>query len=166
MATGLRSRIIFREKTKEVTEDNYWAGKYKLLIRAKTIPSPIGSPNMVDASTLEDLSQTQEFGRSAANQMDVTGAFEKQKKDEIIALSDKKLDLIHLYGTSGKGDQGVLAYIGEVKFSPGEANDGHLEGVANISVQTSPVWIEDNYDVSVEEDATGNVVEITLTPKQ
>lgn len=166
MATGLKSRIIFRKKEKEISEENYWAGTYKLLIKAKTIPSPMGSPNMVDASTLEDLSETQEFGRSSANQMDVTGAFEKESKDSIIELEGEKLDFIHLYGTSGKGDVGVLAYLGEAKFSPGEANDGHLEGVVNVSVQTTPVWIEDAYTVTVTEDAAGYPTEITLAPKQ
>lgn len=48
MATGLKSRIIYREKTKDSSATDYWAGEYKLLIRAKTIPSPIGSPNMVN----------------------------------------------------------------------------------------------------------------------
>ena len=46
MATGLKSRIIYREKTKEDSAADYWAGEYKLLIRAKSIPSPIGSVNI------------------------------------------------------------------------------------------------------------------------
>ena len=166
MATGLKSRIIFREKKKDITEENYWAGTYQLLIKAKTIPSPMGTPNMVDTSTLEDMSVTQEFGRSSANQMDVVGAYEKATRDRIVELEGKELDIIHLYGTTGKGDEGILAYIGGARFSPGEANDGHLEGTANVSVQTSPVWIDAKYDVSVEEDATGYPSEITLTPKQ
>jgi hypothetical protein len=43
MAVGLKSRIIYREKTKEDGAADYWAGEYKLLIRAKSIPSPFGS---------------------------------------------------------------------------------------------------------------------------
>lgn len=166
MATGLKSRIIFREKTKDITEENYWAGTYKLLIKAKAIPSPIGSPNMVDTSTLEDLSETQEFGRSSANQMDVTGAFETLTRDQIIELEGKKLDIMHLYGNTGKGDVGILAYIGEAKFSPGEATDGHLEGVANVSVQTSPVWIDKKYSITVTEDAAGYPTEFEVSPIQ
>lgn len=77
MAVGLKSRIIYREKTKEDGATDYWAGEYKLLIRAKSIPSPFGTVNMVDTSTLEDLIETQEQGRRAAASMEVPGAFEK-----------------------------------------------------------------------------------------
>ena len=66
MATGLKSRIIYREVPAAPTEGSYWAGTYKLLIRAKSIPSPFGSTNMVDTSTLEDLVETQEMGRRSA----------------------------------------------------------------------------------------------------
>ena len=51
MATGLKSRIIYRTHVEDTTKENYWAGEYKLLLRAKSIPSPFGSPNMVDTST-------------------------------------------------------------------------------------------------------------------
>ena len=59
MATGLKSRIIYREQTKSPDEANYWEGEYKLLLRAKSIPSPFGEKNMVDTSTLEDTVETQ-----------------------------------------------------------------------------------------------------------
>lgn len=52
MAVGLKSRIIYREKTKEDGAADYWAGEYKLLIRAKSIPSPFGTVNMVDTLSL------------------------------------------------------------------------------------------------------------------
>lgn len=165
MATGLKSRIIYREKAKEVSESNYWAGTYKLLMRAKSIPSPIGAPNMVDTSTLEDLVETQEAGRKAAGSMEVSGAFEKKYKDELVALEDKKLDMVILYGTDGKGSEGMLAFIGSEYFSPDEATDDHLTGTATISVTTVPRWIEDNYTVTVTEDENGYPTEITLTAK-
>lgn len=56
MATGLKSRIAYKEPSSSAVAGAYWAGTYKLLIRAKSIPSPFGSQNMVDTSTLEDLS--------------------------------------------------------------------------------------------------------------
>ena len=166
MATGLKSRIIYREKSTTTTStNNYWAGTYKLLMRAKSIPSPIGAPNMVDTSTLEDLVETQEAGRKAAGSMEVSGAFEKKYKDELVELEGKKLDMVILYGTDGKGSEGMLAFIGSEYFSPDEATDDHLTGTATISVSTVPRWIEDNYDVSVNEDENGYPTEITLTAK-
>lgn len=165
MATGLKSRIIYREKTKESSAEDYWAGTYKLLIRAKSIPSPFGDRNMVDTSTLEDLVETQEPGRRSAGSMDVEGAFEKKYKDELVELEDKKIDICILYGTDGKGSEGILGFIGSESFVPGEATDDHLTGTATISVSTVPRWIEDNYDVAVTEDTNGYPTEITLTKK-
>lgn len=165
MATGLKSRIIYREQTKDLSESNYWEGTYKLLIRAKSIPSPFGSLNMVDTSTLEDKIETQEEGRRSAASMEVTGAWEKKYKDELTELEGKKLDLVIMYGTDGKGSEGVCAFIGTESFAPDEATDDHLTGTATISIQTVPRWIEDNYDITVTEDEQGYPTEITLTAK-
>ena len=162
MATGLKSRIIYRKKTKESDEANYWAGEYKLLIRAKSIPSPFGSPNMVDTSTLEDLVETQEPGRKSANSMEVQGAFEKKYKDELVANENEKLDICILYGTDGKGSEGILGFVGSESFAPDEATDEHLTGTATIAVSTVPRWIEDKYDVSVVEDENGYPTSIKL----
>lgn len=165
MATGLKSRIIYRKKTKDTGESGYWAGTYQLLIRAKSIPSPFGSPNMVDTSTLEDLVETQEPGRKAAGSMEVQGAFEKKYKDELVENENEKLDICILYGTDGKGSEGILGFIGSESFAPDEATDDHLTGTATIAVSTVPRWIEDNYDVSVVEDENGYPTSITLTSK-
>lgn len=165
MATGLKSRIIYREVPSAPTSGSYWAGTYKLLIRAKSIPSPFGSPNMVDTSTLEDLVETQEMGRRAAGSMEVQGAFEKSKKDDMVSAEGKKLDFCILYGTDGKGSEGICAFIGQESFAPDEATDDHLTGTATVSVQTVPKWIEDDYTVTVEEDENGYPTSITLAKK-
>ena len=165
MATGLKSRIIYREQTKELNEENYWAGEYKLLLRAKSIPSPFGAKNMVDTSTLEDLVETQEPGRRSAASMEVTGAFEKAYKDELVELEDVKLDMCILYGTDGKGSEGVCAFIGSQSFAPDEATDDHLTGTSTIAIHTVPRWIEDNYTVTVVEDEMGYPVSITIAAK-
>lgn len=165
MATGLKSRIIYREVPSSPTAGAYWAGTYKLLIRAKSIPSPFGSTNMVDTSTLEDLVETQEMGRRSAGSMEVQGAFEKSKKDDMVDVEGKKLDFCILYGTDGKGSEGICAFIGQESFAPDEATDDHLTGTATVSVQTVPKWIEDDYTVTVEEDENGYPTTITLAKK-
>lgn len=165
MATGLKSRIIYRVQTKEVSESNYWEGTYKLLIRAKSIPSPFGSANMVDTSTLEDLAETQEEGRRSAASMEVPGAFEKKYKDALAEDAGKKLDFCILYGTDGRGSEGICAFIGTESFAPDEATEDHLTGTATVAIATVPKWIEDDYDVEVEEDELGYPTEITLTAK-
>ena len=154
MATGLKSRIIYREQTSNSGAD-YWAGTYNLLMRAKSIPSPFGDRNMVDTSTLEDLVETQEPGRRSAGSMEVEGAFEKKYKDEMIALEDKKLDMIILYGTDGKGSEGILAFQGSESFVPNEATDDHLTGTAQIAVSSVPKFIDSKYEVDVTFDTDG-----------
>nr|DAD72673.1 MAG TPA: tail tube protein [Siphoviridae sp. ct7EW56] len=165
MATGLKSRIAYKVPSGSPTAGEYWAGTYKLLARAKSIPTPIGDANMVDASTLEDTMEVQEFGRRSANQMDIPCAFEKKYKDELIENEGKNLDIIILYGTDGKGSEGICAFIGQETFAPGEATDDHLEGTVTISQKTVPKWIEDDYDVAVTEDEQGYPTAITLTKK-
>ena len=166
MAVGLKSRIIYREKTKEDGTADYWAGEYKLLIRAKSIPSPFGTVNMVDTSTLEDLIETQEQGRRAATSMEVPGAFEKTYKDELVKNEGKKIDICILYGTDGKGSEGIVAFVGTESFAPDEATEDHLTGTATIATTTVPRWIEDNYTVSVTEDENGYPTSITLAKKE
>lgn len=166
MATGLKTRIVYKEPSEGPTEGAYWAGTYKLLIRAKSIPSPFGSQNMVDTSTLEDLVETQEPGRRSAGSMEIPGAFEKKYKDEMATNEGKKLDFCILYGTDGKGGEGICAFIGTESFAPDEATDDHLTGTATVAISTVPRWIEDDYDVSVTNDPdTGYPASITLTKK-
>lgn len=165
MAIGIKSRIVYREKTKDSTANDYWAGTYSMLIRPKSIPSPVGEKNMEDTSTLEDWVATQEEGRRSAASMQVQGAWEKAKKDALVALERKPLDMLILYGTEGKGSQGVMAFIGTESIAPDEATEGHLTGTVTIAENTQPIWIEDDYDVTVVEDAQGYLVSCTLTPK-
>lgn len=165
MAVGLKSRIIYRLKEKESSEADYWAGTYQLLIRPKSIPSPIGERNMVDTSTLEDLMETQEPGRRAAASLAVSGAFERDKLDALIEVEDKTLDIVVMYGTDGKGKEGIVAFNGSESFAPDEASDDHLTGTCNIAITTVPRWIHNDYNVSVAEDENGYPTSITLTKK-
>lgn len=47
-STGFLSRVIFKKHT----DDNDFAGTYKLLVRAKTIPSPVSAPNTVESKSI------------------------------------------------------------------------------------------------------------------
>lgn len=165
MATGLKSRIIYKVPSSSPTDGEYWAGTYKLLMRAKEIPSPFGGVNMVDTSTLEDLVETQELGRRSAGSMEIQGAFEKKYKDEMAENEGAKLDFCILYGTDGKGSEGICAFIGRESFAPDSATAEHLTGTATVAVASVPRWIEDNYDVEVVEDEIGYPVTVTLTKK-
>lgn len=153
MATGLKSRVIYKEHT----EDGLWAGSYRLLLKAKSIPSPLGEKNMVDTSTLEDLMETQEEGRRAAASVAISGAMEKKYLDEVYELEGKKLDIINLYGTEGLGSIAKYAYCGTVSVTPDEASDDHLTMTATIAVGTVPKLVTDEFTVTETEEADGTV---------
>ena len=146
MATGLKSRIIYKLHTQE----NLWTGSYKMLMRPKSLPSPVGERNMVDVSTLEDLQEVQEAGRRASASVSVQGAMEKEFLDDLAAIGeDTKLDIIHLYGIEGTGSIAKLAYVGTIGVTPDEATEDHLTMTANISVSTVPKFITDDVTVTV-----------------
>lgn len=106
------SRVIFKEHTGDSLENTNFAGSYKLLVRAKSIPSPVSAPNNVESTTLEDDAQTFEMGIKTSDSKEITGNLEKEYLDN---LSDpnKKLDIIHLYGTQGVGEVAKYAYVGQ-----------------------------------------------------
>ena len=83
----------------------------------------------------------------------------------MVSNEGKELDFCILYGTDGKGSEGICAFIGQEAFAPDEATDDHLTGTATVAVKTVPKWIEDDYDVAVTEDENGYPTTITLSKK-
>ena len=49
-STNFKTRVIFKEHT----EDGVFTGTYKLLVKAKSMPSPVSAPNTVESTTMED----------------------------------------------------------------------------------------------------------------
>ena len=95
MATGLKSRIIYREKTSSQTEGSYWAGTYKLLLRAKAIPSPFGSQNMVDTSTLEVEVLREQGINSVFAQLSAQGVQVLSMRNKANRLEELFVTLVH-----------------------------------------------------------------------
>ena len=136
--TGLKSRIIFKEHSNGV-----WAGAYKMLMRATSIPSPIGDVNEVDISTLEDEMEVHIPGRRASASMDPQGAFEKEYVDELTAMEGKDLD-----------------FTGRISVRPDDATDDFLTMTVHITVQTVPAWISDNITVTTSDAKTFTVAAV------
>ena len=161
MATSLKSRIIVREHSASNTG---WVGTdYSLLLRAKSIPSPIQDPNTVESTTLEDDAQTFEMGISQSGMIAPEGNWDKTTMDALIALEGKTLDVIHLYGTDGLGAVGKYAYQGQVKAKPADigGNDEILGIVANIVPNTVPEYITSTHKVT---EAAGVFTVALVTP--
>ena len=130
-STSYLARIIYKEHTGEG-----FAGSYKLLVRAKSIPAPVSSPNTVESTTLEDDAQTFEMGIKTSDSKEITGNLEKEYLDGIEELGGKKLDIIHLYGTDGIGGVAKYTYVGQAVATPTDV--GGADEILEMSVTVIP----------------------------
>lgn len=131
-STSYLARVIYKEHT----TDGEWAGTYNLLVRAKSIPSPVTAPNTVESTTLEDDTQTFEMGIKTSDSKEITGNLEKEYLDDIDDLGGKKLDIIHLYGTDGIGSVAKYAYVGQAIATPTDV--GGADEILEMSVTVIP----------------------------
>ena len=163
MAIGIKTRLGFRDFDSQTTKANYWAGSYTPIVGMKSVPSPFGDDNMVDTSTIEDWQEMQEKGRASAAEMEIPMAFTKAYKDAVIAAMGKPLNFIQLYGTDGKGKEGIVAFNGEItSFKPDEASEDHLTATVKVAIKSLGVWIENGYTATVTEDINGYPTSIVL----
>lgn len=154
-STSYLARVIFKEHT----EDGKWEGAYKLLVRAKSIPSPVAAPNTVESTTLEDDAQTFEMGIRTSDAKEITGNLEKEYLDAIEGMEGKKLDIIHLYGTDGIGGVAKYAYVGQAVATPNDVggNDEILEMSVTIVPNTTAKKVTDELTVTDNKDGTFTV---------
>ena len=108
-STSYRTRVIVKEHTDRESD---FAGTYNLLVAAKSVPSPASPPNTVESTTMEDDQQTFEKGIKTSDSREITGNLEKEYLSKVDGYGDKKLDIIHLYGTDGIGGVAKYAYVG------------------------------------------------------
>lgn len=161
-STSYLARVIYKEH-KEADGATDFTGSYKLLVKAKSIPSPASTPNTVESTTLEDDTQTFEMGIKTSDKRDVTGNLEKKYLQEINKLQGKKLDIIHLYGTDGIGSVAKYAYVGQAIATPNDVGgaDEILEMTASIVPNTVAVECTDDFTVTDNKDGTFTVAKST-----
>lgn len=131
-STSYLARVIYKKHT----ADGEWAGNYNLLVKAKSIPSPVSAPNTVESTTLEDDSQTFEMGIKTSDSKEITGNLEKDYLDKVDELGIDKLDIIHLYGTDGIGGVAKYAYVGQAVATPTDV--GGVDEILEMSVTIVP----------------------------
>lgn len=151
-STSYLARII----CKEHQTDGDFAGTYKLMVKAKSIPSPASKPNTVESTTLEDDTQTFEMGIKTSDAKEVKGNLEKEYLDNIDDLAGKKLDIIHLYGTDGIGSVAKYAYVGQAVATPDDVGgaDEILGMTATIVPNTAAKKVTDELTVTDNGDGT------------
>lgn len=157
-STSYLVRAIFKEHTDSGNVTDF-SGTYNLLVKAKSMPSPVSAPNTVESTTMEDDTQTFEMGIKTADSKEITGNLEKDYLDAIDALGTKKLDIMQLYGTQGIGEVAKYAYVGQAVATPTDVggNDEILEMAVTVIPNTAAVKCTDDYTVVDNKDGTFTV---------
>lgn len=160
-STSYLARVIFKEHTNSGDATDF-SGTYKLLVRAKSMPSPVSAPNTVESTTLEDDTQTFEMGIKTSDSKEVTGNLEKEYLDAIDDLAGKKIDIMQLYGTQGIGEVAKYAYVGQAIATPTDVGgaDEILEMSVTIIPNTAAKKVTDNFTVVDNKDGTFTVTKL------
>lgn len=157
--TSYLARVIFREFEGDVNEVIDFTGTYNLLVRAKSIPSPVSAPNTVESTTLEDDTQTFEMGIKTADTREITGNLEKKYLQAVNKTAGKKLCIFHLYGTQGIGETAKYAYVGQATATPNDVGgvDEILEMTVTVVPNTAAIECTDDFTIVDNHDGTFTV---------
>lgn len=158
-STSYKARVIIsEEEVSDLTKVDF-AGSYKLLVAAKSVPAPASAPNTVESTTMEDDTQTFEMGIKTTDSKEVTGNLDKKYLQAINKLNGKKVKIMQLYGTDGIGGVAKYAYVGQVTATPTDVGgvDEILEMSATIIPNTVAEEVTDGYTVTDNKDGTFTV---------
>ena len=158
-STSYKARVIISEEEVSDLSKVDFAGSYKLLVAAKSIPAPASAPNTVESTTTEDDTQTFEMGIKTSDSKEVTGNLDKEYLQAINKLNGKKVKIMQLYGTDGIGGVAKYAYVGQVTATPTDVGgvDEILEMSATIIPNTVAEEVTDGYTVTDNKDGTFTV---------
>lgn len=160
-STSYLVRAIYKEHT-DTGETTDFSGTYHLLVKAKSMPSPVSAPNTVESTTFEDDAQTFEMGIKTSASKDITGNLEKEYLDGIDELEGKKIDIMQLYGTDGVGGVAKYAYVGQAVATPNDVggSDEILEMTVTVIPNTAAKKVTDEYTVTDNGDGTFTVTSV------
>ena len=156
--TSYNSKIIVKEHT---TGD--FSGSYKLLIEPDNIPAPSSAPNTVEITNLLNDTQTFLRGIKTSDAKEVTGNLEKEYVAALKELKDKKLDVMHLYGSDGVGGVSKWAYQSDgVAYTVSEVggNDEAVKMSATLTPCSDSKEVVDDYTVTDNGDGTYTVAKV------
>ena len=158
-STSYKARVIISEEEVSDLSKVDFAGSYKLLVAAKSIPAPASAPNTVESTTTEDDTQTFEMGIKTSDSKEVTGNLDKKYLQAINKLNGKKVKIMQLYGTDGIGGVAKYAYVGQVTATPTDVGgvDEILEMAATVIPNTVAEEVTDGYAVVDNKDGTFTV---------
>ena len=160
-STSYLVRAIYKEHI-DTGETTDFSGTYHLLVKAKSMPSPVSAPNTVESTTFEDDAQTFEMGIKTSASKDITGNLEKEYLDGIDELEGKKIDIMQLYGTDGVGGVAKYAYVGQAVATPNDVggSDEILEMTVTVIPNTAAKKVTDLYTVTDNKDGSFTVASV------
>lgn len=159
-STSYKVRAIYKEIADGTDLSKVdFAGSYKLLLKAKSMPAPVSAPNTVESTTMEDDAQTFEMGIKQSDAKEVTGNLEKEYLDNIDKLEKKRVAVFQLYGTDGIGGVAKYAYVAQVTATPSDVGgpDEICEMTATIIQNTVAKKVTDDYTIVDGKDGTFTV---------
>lgn len=157
--TSYLSRVLYKEHEENASGETVFTGTYKLMLRAKSIPSPTSAPNAIEITDFEDISQTFTLGIKQSDSKEFTGNLDRVYFDPLLEDEGKIVDILQLYGRDGVGGLAKSAYTGQ--FAPTvndlSGTDAVIEMTCTVVQNTSPVWVTDDFDVIDNGDGTFTV---------
>ena len=157
--TSYLSRVLYKNHQENASGETIFTGTYKLMLRAKSIPSPTSAPNAVEITDFEDDSQTFTLGIKQSDSKEFTGNLDRVYFDPLLEDEGKVVDILQLYGRDGVGGLAKSAYTGQ--FAPTvndlSGTDAVIEMTCTVVQNTSPVWVTDDFDVIDNGDGTFTV---------
>lgn len=162
-STNYLARVIFKKHEDSADGKTDFTGTYKLLVRAKSMPSPVSAPNTVESTTMEDDTQTFEMGIKQSGEKEIKGNLEKEYLDAIDELEGEKIDIMQLYGTKGIGEVAKYAYVGQAVATPTDVDgtDQILEMSVTVVPNTAAKKVTDDFVVKDNGDGTFEVSKAT-----
>ncbi len=152
--TSYLCRAIYKEHSEAGFD-----GTYKLMIDAKSMPSPTSAPNTVECTTFEDASQRFKMGIKTSDIKEFIGNYEKDIFEELLEMEGKECDIIQLWGEDGLGSEAKSAYVGQITPTINDVGgvDEIVEMTASVVQNTVPVWCTDKLTVVDNGDKTFTV---------
>lgn len=109
---------------------------YKLLCPAKSIGSPMGTPNTIEITDLEMDTQSFIEGIKTSDAIEVTANLDNAVFSTINALKGETLEFIFLYGSDGVGGALKVKRSGTVTATPNDV--GGVDEVLEMTVTITP----------------------------
>lgn len=157
-STNYLTRILWKAHTANQTT---FAGAYKLLMPAKTVPTPLQAPSTVETTTLEDGAQTFLPGIKQSGSKEYVGNLDNTVVTTVEEMGGD-VDILVLYGSDGLGSHGIYAYTSAQPIATPNETSGP-DGVLEMTVTCVPKTVPEHVDGTVTYNSTSGEYTLAIT---